>query len=221
MARWVHPLQYERTASHCSRCAAEAGPLDVFLFSAFLARHKVGQCRAHSARGNGELMHRTRNWIVVSLGLFALALLAWAQARKAGLWEMTTTTTWQQSPVPDGMANSLTAPTTRTTQVCLTRQQIDKYNAIIPSMNGGCHVTNVIKKTNGMTADMICAGRMSGKGTLESSATDSEHATGKMHFVGSIQLGAASKPIEWTANSTSVYKSPDCGSVKPMVVPEN
>ena len=165
-------------------------------------------------------MHRTRNWIVVGVGLFALALLAWAQARKAGLWEMTSTTTWQQSPMPAG-ANSPTAPTTRTTEACVTQQQLDKYNAIIPSMTSGCHLTNVVKKANGMTGEMICTGRMSGKATLESYATDSEHATGKMHFVGSIQLGATRKPIEWTANSTSVFKSSDCGDVKPMVVPEN
>lgn len=166
-------------------------------------------------------MYWTRNWIIGSFSLFALVLVAWAQTRKAGLWEMTSTTTWQQSPMPAGMANSPTAPSTRTTQVCLTQQQIDKYNAIIPSMNAGCHVTNVLKKANGMTADMICTGRMSGKATLESSASDSEHATGKMHFVGSIQLGATSRPIEWTANSSSVFKSPDCGAVKPVVVPEN
>jgi hypothetical protein len=159
--------------------------------------------------------------MVASVGLFTLALLASAQARKTGLWEMTSTTTWQQSPMPAGMANSPTAPTTRTTQVCLTQQQIDKYNAIIPSMTAGCHLTNVVKKANGMTGDMICTGRMSGKATLESSATDSEHATGKMHFVGSIELGGTSKPIEWTANSNSVFKSPDCGAVKPMVAPEN
>jgi Protein of unknown function (DUF3617) len=169
----------------------------------------------------GETMRGALNWITLALCILAVTLFAWAQSRKPGLWEMTSTTTWQRSPFPAGMAASPTGPSTRTTQVCLTQQQIDKYGAIVPSMSGACHVASVVKKPGGMTGEMICTGRMSGKGTLESSATDSEHATGKVHFVGSIQTGSDSKPIEWTANSTAVYKGSDCGSVKPMVVPEN
>jgi hypothetical protein len=144
-----------------------------------------------------------------------VAAFAWAQTRKPGLWELTSTTTWQQSPFPAGTAGSPAGGGTRTTQVCLTQQQIDKYGAILPSTSAGCRLTNLVKKANGMTADMVCTGTMSGKGSLESSWTDGEHATGKVHFVGSIRVGTNSKPIEWTAASTSVYKGADCGSVKP------
>ena len=67
-----------------------------------------------------------------------------------------------------------------------------------------------------MTADMECTGMMSGRASMESSWTDDEHATGKVHFVGSMQVGPNSKPIEWTTASSSVYKGIDCGTVKPL-----
>ena len=68
-----------------------------------------------------------------------------------------------------------------------------------------------------MTADWICSGHMSGKGTIESSWADGNRTTGKIHFAGTMQMGqAGSKPVEWTNQMISVYKGPDCGSVKPV-----
>ena len=160
-------------------------------------------------------MRRTRVWIALVCCLFAMTVLALAQARKAGLWDLTTTTTWQVSPFPPGMPGSPAAGGTHTMPVCLTRQQIDKYAAIIPPI-GDCSVSNLVKMANGMTADLVCTGRMSGKASLESSWTGDEHATGKVHFVGSIQVGPNNKAIEWTSESSSVYKGADCGSVKPF-----
>ena len=49
-------------------------------------------------------MRKTQVWIAMGCCLFFMALLASAQAsRKPGLWEMTSTMTWQQSPMPAGM----------------------------------------------------------------------------------------------------------------------
>lgn len=163
-------------------------------------------------------MRRTRLWITLGCCFFTLTLLVWAQARKPGLWEMTTNQTWQQSPFPPGMPNPMgNGP--RTTQVCVTQEQLDKYGAVVPQQSRYCQVTNVVKKPNGMTADMECTGPMSGKGTLESSWTDPDHAKGKVHFTGEIHMGSNTKPIEWTAESNSVFKSSDCGNVKPMAMP--
>ena len=75
-------------------------------------------------------------------------------------------------------------------------------------------------KATGMTADWVCTGRMAGKGTVESSWADPDHAKGKVHFVGSMQMGPNSKPIEYTIETSSVYKGPDCGSVKPLPIPD-
>jgi len=66
---------------------------------------------------------------------------------------------------------------------------------------------------------MVCTGKMPGTGTMESSWSDGSHAKGKVHFVGTIQLGPnGTKPIEWTSESTSTYKGSDCGNVKPLPI---
>ncbi len=170
-------------------------------------------------------MGKSRVSVVVGCCLFAVAILAWAQStRKPGLWEMTTTMTWQQSPMPPGMQappGSPFAGTPHTTQVCLTRTMIDKYGAPMPSsQHGDCQIANVVLKPTSMTADWICNGRMTGKGSLESSWAIPDHAIGKVHFVGTMQAGQNTRPIEYTINSSSVYKGPDCGSVQPAPMPK-
>jgi hypothetical protein len=137
---------------------------------------------------------------------------------------MTTNMTWQQTPLPPGMtmpagAKSPFSGTTITTQVCLTQEMINKYGAPMPSSQRDCQVTNVSLKTTSMTADLVCSGRINGKGSIESSWLGGDTAKGKVHFVGAMQAGPNPMPIEWTVNSTSVYKGSDCGSVKPMTIP--
>jgi hypothetical protein len=139
---------------------------------------------------------------------------------------MTSTMTWQQSPMPAGMtmppgANSPFGGGAHTAQVCLTQTMIDKYGAPMPqSRNGQCQISNVALKANSMTADWICTGMMAGKGTLESNWSDPDHAIGKVHFIGTMQMGPNPTPVEYTIVSTSVYKGPDCGSVKPAPMPD-
>ena len=143
-----------------------------------------------------------------------LAVFAWAQGRKAGLWEVTSTMTWQQSPFPSGMG-PMGGP--HTTQICVTQEQIDKYGTTPPQMHGDCQVTNIVKKATGMTAEMICTGHINGKGDIQASWSDDAHSTSKVHFIGTMQMGQNSQPFEWTAESTSAFKSTDCGSVKPIL----
>jgi hypothetical protein len=166
-------------------------------------------------------MRKTRIWITIGCCLFAVAMIAWAQAnRKPGLWEMTTNMTWQQSPMPAGMTMPGGGP--HTTQVCLTQAMIDKYGAPMPqSRNGECQISNVVLHSTSMTADWVCSGRMAGKGTLESSWTDPDHAKGKVHFVGAMPMGPNTMTMEYTIESSSIYKGPDCGSVKPLPMPSN
>jgi hypothetical protein len=172
---------------------------------------------------SGGFMRKSRVPLTIVCCLFALAVFTWAQStRKPGLWEMTTNMTWQQSPLPPGMQAPAGSPFgggPRTTQVCLTQAMIDKYGAPVPSSHGDCQVANVVLKPTSMTADWICTGRMAGKGSLESSWAIPDHAIGKVHFVGTMQAGPNSKPIEYTINSSSVYKGSDCGSVQPAPMP--
>jgi hypothetical protein len=166
-------------------------------------------------------MRKTPVRIILSCCLLALAIAAMAQAvRKPGLWEMTSSMTYQKSPFPPGMPaaalSAMSAP--HTVQVCLTQAMIDKYGAPV-SQNHDCQISNVVMMPTGMTAEMVCTGRMSGHGEMESSWTDGNVAKGKVHFVGTMGAGPNSMPVEWTVASTSTYKGPDCGSVKPMPMP--
>jgi hypothetical protein len=169
-------------------------------------------------------MRKSAFLVTVGGCVFAMTILALAQSlRKPGLWEMTSTMTWQKSPMPAGMtmpagSNSPFGGGPHTTQVCLTQAMIDKYGAPTPQ-GRECQVANIVLKPNGMTADLVCSGRMSGKGSLESSWTDPDHAKGKVHFTGAMQMGPNSTPVEYTLESVSTYKGPDCGNVKPMFMP--
>ena len=156
--------------------------------------------------------------ILIAAGTLALALIALAQAPttpKPGLYEVTSAMTWQQSPFPDGMQTPAGSGAPHTAQTCITQAQIDKYNGPKPSANRGCQVTNIQKTDGGMTAEISCGAPMAGKGTVETVWTDTGHSRSKVHFNGAMQVGPNSKPIEWTLETESSYKGPDCGSVKP------
>jgi|SRR5271157_4505185 len=168
-------------------------------------------------------MRKTRVWITLGCCLFAVAAFAQAQTtRKPGLWEMTTSMTFQQSPMPPGMqapAGSPFAGGPHTMQVCLTQAMIDKYGGPMSQPRGDCQVTDVVMKPDGMTANLVCTGRTNGTGTVETSWTEPDHTRSKVHFTGTLQMGPNSRPIEWTSESVSVYKGPDCGSVQPVQIP--
>jgi hypothetical protein len=172
-------------------------------------------------------MRKTRIWITMVCCSLAVVLIAWAQANiKPGLWEMTSSMTWQKSPMPAGMTmppgmKSPFAGTTTTTQACLTQAMIDKNGAVVPPANGDCKMSNVVIKPSSMTADMVCTGMMNARATLESSWAEGNIARGKMHFVGTMAAGQSSLPIEYTIEFKSVYKGADCGSVKPPPMPKN
>jgi hypothetical protein len=159
-------------------------------------------------------MHVRRNWIILSCMLMAVAVLAWAQGRKPGLYEVTSDMTWQQSPFPAGMGPGGRGP--RTMQVCVTQAQIDKYGGPAPQTRGDCQVSNKVMKADGYTAEFSCTGQMSAKGTVEASFTPDGHGKTKIHMVGTMQMGQNSAPVEYTMTSDSTYKGEDCGSVKPV-----
>jgi hypothetical protein len=100
------------------------------------------------------------------------------------------------------------------TDVCITQALIDRFGAPLPKLNGDCRITRLDKKANSVSADMLCTGATVGKATMQSTWTG-DHATGSIHFVGTVP-----RPAEWTSNSTSVFKSADCGSVQPFPIPE-
>lgn len=160
-------------------------------------------------------MRMHRSLLVASACIVLLGVFAWAQSRKAGLYEVTATMTWQDSPFPGGMGPG-GGP--HTNQVCVTQEQIDKYGDVPPQTRGNCQITDVHKDAHHMSATMTCSAPMAGTGTIEATWVDENRSHSTVHFSGSMQMGPNSKPFSWTLDSTSVYKGADCGSVKPVGV---
>jgi hypothetical protein len=96
---------------------------------------------------------------------------------------------------------------------------IDEYGALLPHSQGQCAVANKVIGPGTLSADYVCKGQMKGKGALDYKWLDPEHAKGTVHFVGTLLLGSETQSIEWTTEATSVFKSADCGEVKPVILP--
>ncbi len=161
---------------------------------------------------------RIRN-IAIALFCCLFAVALYAQPRKPGLYEVTTTMNWKQSPLPPGMnipgGRSPFGGAPITSQYCVTQEQLDKYGAPV-SHAKECQIVNIVKSYNGMKAEMVCSGHMNGKGSLETWWKEDLTVRSKVHFVGTMQAGQNPMPIEWTSESTSTYKGPNCGNVQPL-----
>jgi len=140
-------------------------------------------------------------------------LVAGAQQRKPGLYDLTITTTT--------VSPSARVYPARTRQVCLTQESINRYGTFDPEIFSNlCRLTNVVTKPNGMSADIVCSSGLNGQGTLKDEWSDSEHSKGTIHFSGTVHPGQTDIKIEWTADTTATYKGPDCGQLaKPTVPP--
>jgi polyisoprenoid-binding protein YceI len=99
---------------------------------------------------------------------------------------------------------------------------IDKFGGPNPAPanpHADCKVTNVVQKSNGMSANITCTGQMNATGTVESTYVDANTTKSAIQITGTMEMGGKSNPVDMSMQSTSVYKGPDCGSVKPMTMP--
>src|SRR5664280_3480148 len=115
----------------------------------------------------GEMMRKMQVWIMLGCWLFAGALVSGAQSskkeiatRRPGLWEVTTTMTWQQSPFLPGAVSGIAEGGKHTKQVCLSQEMIDTYGALLPQSHGGCQIENKLMRGGGITADWVCTGNI-------------------------------------------------------------
>jgi hypothetical protein len=125
-----------------------------------------------------------------------------------------------QMPSGGAMGSSGSPFGPHTSQICVTQAMIDKYGG--PYQNpprGDCQVTNVSMKIDSMSADISCTGQMTAKGTVSSTWSDDQTTHTTVHLSGTMQMGPNSRPMDVTMESSSVYKGPDCGSVKPITMP--
>jgi len=150
--------------------------------------------------------------------LFSAAVIVFAQEKepshhygKAGLWEVTTTMTWQKLPVRPGGPGGPPPAGSHTTKVCLDQAMVDA-GALFPQSRGECHIQNKVVKPGQLTANYLCTGKMKGMGNLESTFPDLEHVNGSIHFVGTLDVDRKAQPIEWTTTSSAVFKTAQCSN---------
>ncbi len=156
--------------------------------------------------------------IALAWFLFSAAVIVFAQSKdtthhsgKAGLWEVTTTITWQKAPVRTGAPGAPPKAGSHTTEVCLTQEMVDA-GALLPQSRGQCHIQNKVVKPGSVTGNYLCIGKMKGMGTLESTVPDLEHVNGSIHFVGTLDVEGHAQPVEWTTTSTAVFKTAQCSN---------
>ena len=158
--------------------------------------------------------------------LMGVVAAAWAQdTRKPGLWLIASSTHIQQEGetagnfVARGETVANPAPGTGL-PVCLTKDLIDNYGVILPPSLRDCELSNVLKTAESFKADMTCKGTYKGFGSVESNWTDADHVVGKVRFVSKSNETANARAMTWTQESTAVFKSDDCGAVKPRRIPD-
>ncbi len=166
----------------------------------------------------------SRFWIALGYCLFAMAIVGSAQTRKTGLWGVSSNTRIQQpGDAPSNFLASssdsqLTAGPNGFPQ-CYSRELIDNYGVVLPPSLRDCRLTNIVKSDNRFNADMTCKGLYNGKGSIESAWMDEYHVVGKVRFVAKMKEPTNALAMHWTQEVSAVFKSPDCGNIKPRKTP--
>jgi Protein of unknown function (DUF3617) len=168
-------------------------------------------------------MLKLRVSIILTYCLFLGEVSTWAQTRKAGLWQVASTTRIQQAGQAPGnfagSANDQSAPTGGL-PVCLTQQMIDTYGVALPPSLKDCELSNVVSALDDFRADITCKGAFTGRGSIETTWRDDDHVVGKVRFVAKSGQGTTGRTMSWIQETTGVFKSPDCGTVQPRKMPE-
>jgi hypothetical protein len=168
-------------------------------------------------------MAKTSVWITVMFCALAGGVLTLAQeTQKAGLWLISTTNKIQQAgeaPANFGAHPAQSSPETGALPACMTREMVDKYGVILPPSLRDCELSNVVRAADNFHADMTCKGAYNGVGSIEATWTDPDHVTGKVHFVSKTRETTNARSLTWSQDVTAVFKSPDCGDVKPRKMP--
>ena len=167
-------------------------------------------------------MRNASTWIILTYCSFAVAAVSNAQSRKAGLWETKSKTTIGQTVGQTGPSTT-PAETPADSEsagipVCYTQDVIDKYGVILPPSLKDCQLSNVKQTATSYTADMTCHGSYNGRGSVDATWTDEDHVSGKVHFTSRTKEASNPRLMQWTREASGVFKSANCGDVKPRAV---
>ena len=174
-------------------------------------------------------MRKALLWIAFLWWLGAAVRCARSEARqtetrKAGLWEVNAVTRIQKPGSSVGMFSHTDGTTSSPGNsvgfpACYTQEIIDNYGILLPPSLRDCQFSHAVKMAMSFSADLTCTGRSNGKGSVSTTWIDEDHATSVIHFVASQKRGTETIALGWTQEATAVFKSQDCGGVKPRTVP--
>ena len=169
-------------------------------------------------------MFKKELYIILSCCFIALSVAAQGQTRKAGLWEVSAVTRIQKPGHGVGMfsqadGNHASPGNSGGLPACYTQEMIDNYGILLPPSLRDCQLSNAVKKPMSFSADLKCTGRSNGSGSVSTTWTDEDHATSVIHFVDNQKKGSDTISLAWTQEATAVFKSSDCGGVKPRTIP--
>lgn len=161
---------------------------------------------------------RLRPAFVLTAAVF-LASPALAMHGKAGLWEITTTTSGMAAQLPPEVqarmkAHGIAVPSnnTFTVQHCMTAQEVSMDKP--PPMGRGaeaCKVQNMKIAGQSVSADMVCNGEhMKGTGHFTMSYDAPEHYAGKMSF----NMNANGHAMAMASTMEGRWIGASCGAVK-------
>jgi hypothetical protein len=102
-------------------------------------------------------------------------------------------------------------PRTTTNQYCITPEEIANREPFGEGMDEDCQQQNFISNDQGMSADLVCTGRMNGTGRIEYVFDSATHYTGSMTFEGTME----GRQANMTNMMEGSWVSADCGNVAP------
>jgi hypothetical protein len=77
----------------------------------------------------------------------------------------------------------------------------------------------VVQAVDNFRADMTCTGAYNGSGSVDSTWTDEDHVVGTVRFISKTLDKDNPRAMVWIQDSTAIFKSSDCGTVKPRKIP--
>jgi hypothetical protein len=150
--------------------------------------------------------------------LMASTGMALAGHGKAGLWNVSTTMAMPAMQMPPEAMEKMKAmgmkmgSQTMTSQICMTAAQVAADAPVaMPQNQMGC-TSNITSNTaSAVTAEMVCNGRMKGRGLMRISWSGDSHYEGSYSFKGDVQGHA----MESSSSFKGDWVKADCGTVKP------
>lgn len=164
-----------------------------------------------------------RKMLIAGVLLATLPAATFAATRiQAGLWDNTVTVNLGEGmpQIPPAVREQMkqmgmkipgVEPVTH--QTCITPEQAARETLPnISDAESGCKVADQKREGDRFTANVVCDGRMKGRGTVTSTLSGPKSYTGRMVFSGT---SAEGMPLNMSSEAVGTWKSADCGSVQP------